>query len=158
MKQVLAFFLTLCLTSPAAAQSERSTAEKQAALRAAVVFVQSPAQQGMIDAMLDPATIMARNAFVLEQIPAGKAQRLVSIITEEFSSQRPHIEKALILSTADTFTAEEIYAMNEFYSSAVGRSIMAKMQPYMEVFSRTMSSMTGTTINRVVARAHKEIR
>ncbi len=44
---------------------------------------------------------------------------------------RPRLEALMISSSADTFSADELQALIDFYSSEHGAAVMTKMTPFM---------------------------
>ena len=115
-----------------------SHAQDQELMEAATAYVTHPVQQNMFDAMLSAEGIMAQMGLVGDQIPPEMRERIAVIVSEELATIRDQMESAMITGMAESFTLEEINALNAFYSSPEGASAMSKMNPYMQ---RTMASI-----------------
>ncbi len=113
-------------------------AQADEATDAATAFIESPVQQKLLDDMLSPEMLMTQFQAMQVQIPEDKVQPVLNIVSEELNAIRPDMEAAMIAGAAAAFTVDEINALTEFYSSPLGASAMAKMNPYMQ---STMGSM-----------------
>lgn len=107
-------------------------AQSQELIEAATAYAKSPVQQALMDDMLSPEGVMAQMGLVGGGLPEEKVATLAQIVSEELAAIRPAMETAMINGMASSFTLEEITALNEFYSSPVGASAMAKMTPFMQ--------------------------
>lgn len=128
-----------------AALATASFAQDDALLEAATEFVNSPVQDKILDDMLSPEGVMAQMGLVGGQLPPEALEKVSRIVSEELESIRPEMRQAMIEGISQTFTLEEINALNAFYSSEVGASAMAKMNPYMQ---RTMARL-GPSFQRM---------
>jgi hypothetical protein len=118
----LAFALATAL--PATAQDD--------ALRAAVErYIDNPVQQGMMDDMLSADAMVDQMRAIAPQLTEEQLQIVGRISAEELSTLRPDLEAAMIEAAITTFTLPEIEALEAFYNTPEGASVMAKMQPYM---------------------------
>ena len=107
-------------------------AQSQELIDAATDYDNNPVQQELMDSMLSPERVMAQMGLVGGSVPADKVEVLAQIVSEELATIRPAMEAAMINGMANSFTLEEITALNDFYSSPVGASAMGKMTPYMQ--------------------------
>ncbi|MEP5759618.1 MAG: DUF2059 domain-containing protein [Litoreibacter sp.] len=130
MKILLPLFLCVSLTSPTFAQDE--------ALRAAATgYIDTPVQQELMNQILSPESMITQ--LRARGLPEDKATAAAAIISDETNSIRDELREAMINGLAENFSLEEIIALTEFYSSPVGASAIAKLQPYM---TQTMTTLT----------------
>jgi len=124
-KPLAALGLALVLTAPAVAD--------EAAIRAAAEsYVNSEAQQAAMDQMLSGDQILG---MMRSQVPGATEEQLQTvskIVEEELAAIRQKMEAAMIDSAVQTFTLEEIEALDAFYRSPVGSSVMQKMPQFMQ--------------------------
>jgi len=122
-RTILAAALTL-MTAPAFAQDTTELAGQ---------YVNMPEVQTMISEMFSP-TAMANQ--VEATLPPGmvispdQKQRIGQLMSGEMIAVRPRMEELMISGSAATFTAAELTALIDFYSSEHGAAIMGKMQPF----------------------------
>ncbi|MEL6839056.1 MAG: DUF2059 domain-containing protein [Pseudomonadota bacterium] len=109
-----------------------AVAQSQELIDAATEYANSPVQQDLLDSMLSPEGVMAQMGLVAGQLPPDQVEILARIVSEELATIRPAMEAAMINGMANSFTLEEITALNDFYSSPVGASAMSKMNPFMQ--------------------------
>lgn len=107
-------------------------AQDQELIDAATAYANNPVQQELMDSMLSPEGVMAQMGLIGGAVPEDKVEALAQIVSEELATIRPAMQDAMISGMAKNFTLEEITALNDFYSSPVGASAMAKMTPYMQ--------------------------
>lgn len=120
--------LALCLAAPAAAQDLERLAED---------YVNLPANQQMITEMFAPEAMAAQFATGLPPgVTLTDAQRdeIGTLLSDVLTDMRPQIEAAMIESSAEQFTGDELEALIEFYSSDIGTSVLLKMQPFFESY------------------------
>jgi hypothetical protein len=105
---------------------------QDAALREAVErYVQNPVQQQMMDDMLSADAMIAQMRAMMPQLTEEQLQVVGRIGSEEMAGLRPALEAAMVSAAVDTFSLEEILALEAFYNTPEGASVMAKMQPFM---------------------------
>ncbi|MEL6680585.1 MAG: DUF2059 domain-containing protein [Pseudomonadota bacterium] len=124
--------LTMLMASAAPAQVRVG---ENPARAAAIAYVESPSQQRMLDDMLSrDAVVSQMRAMLPEDVPEDDLDEIIDIVTEEVASAREEMEEAMIIAAIDTFTVEEIRALDRFYRTPVGGRIAAKQQPFQEAF------------------------
>lgn len=120
----LVLVLALATTRPASAQDD--------ALRAAVDrYITNPVQQRMMDDMLSADAMIDQMRAMAPQLTEDQLQIVGRISAEELAMLRPDLEAAMIEAAIATFTLAEIEALETFYTTPEGASVMAKMQPFM---------------------------
>jgi hypothetical protein len=121
---LLSLTLALATALPATAQDD--------ALRTAVErYVTNPVQQRMLDDMLSADAMVDQMRAVAPQLTEEQLQIVARISAEEMAVLRPDLETAMIEAAITTFTLAEIEALEAFYATPEGASVMAKMQPFM---------------------------
>ncbi|WP_170575574.1 DUF2059 domain-containing protein [Ruegeria atlantica] len=106
-------------------------------------YVNLPEVQLMMDNMFTPESAAAQFASSLPPnitITDDQLQRIGILMSDTLQEIRPKLEQQMIDSSAEVFTAEELTALIEFYSSEHGAAIMSKMQPLMQ---SAMSGIAG---------------
>lgn len=106
-------------------------AQDAALMEAARSYVASPGEQAMITELLSPQAVVAQIQQASPGMPAEVAQIIGGIAAEELGAVRAPLETAMIQAAAQTFTLEEIKALDAFYRTPEGTSVQAKMQPFM---------------------------
>lgn len=138
------FAIALALTPLAAtAQSVEELAREYAAL---------PAVQEMTTAMFSPEASAAQIAATMPpgvELSEQQLSDLGTLLSEELEDFQPRLEVLMIDAMAETFTAEELTAMIEFYSSDVGRSILVQTQP---MFTNIMTELAPEMQARMMGR------
>ena len=120
---------------------------------AAERYIKSEGQQRMLDQILSPEVMGAQLRAQFPQIPEDKMSTLVTIATEEIAKVRPQMEKAMIDAAVATFTAGEIRALDDFYRTPVGASVLTKMQPFMQRNFQAMAPTVQALQRNIAARA-----
>jgi hypothetical protein len=120
----IACAMSLACTVTVQAQNDtlRATVER---------FVGNPVQQQMMDDMLSADAMIAQMRAVMPQLTDAQLQLVGGIGAEEMATLRPALEAAMVSAAVETFTLEEILALEAFYNTPEGAAVMAKMQPYM---------------------------
>jgi hypothetical protein len=126
-KSLLALVLVAGLTLPAAAQDN-----PEALREAAVAYIGSPAQQSVIDRLLSADNIVAQARASRPDLPQSLIDELGIIASEELGSIRIDLEAAMIDAAAETFTLNEIQALDAFYRTDEGASVLLKTQDFMQ--------------------------
>jgi hypothetical protein len=65
------------------------------------------------------------------QLTEEQLRGVATISAEELATLRPDLEAAMVEAAIGTFTLAEIEALEAFYNTPEGASVMSKMQPYM---------------------------
>ena len=143
-----AALLAATLAFPAAADEVRDAAE---------AFINSPVQQKLLDDMLSPEVAMAQLQAMAPSMPPEVAESVLAIVVEEMNAFRPEMESAMIAAAAQSFTIEEIGALNDFYSSPLGASAMGKMTPYMQAAMGEMGPGMQQMQARIMQRVQEEL-
>jgi hypothetical protein len=94
-------------------------------------FVDNPVQQQMMDDMLSADAMITQMHAMMPQLTEEQLQVVGRIGSEEMETLRPALEAAMVSAAVETFSLEEILALEAFYNTPEGASVMAKMQPYM---------------------------
>ena len=126
----------------ALAQSEPLDAEaQQARLDAASDLVETLNLQQMMT-QLSNGTTSALLAALAQTGEVNEETRTAvnTAVRNQMASKLPEIIPLLSPLTAEAFSQEELAAMNDFYSSDVGQSIIAKLPAYQAASSRLMAT------------------
>jgi len=94
-------------------------------------YVDNPIQQRMMDEMLSADAMIAQMRAMTPQLTEEQLQIFGRIGAEEMTALRPDLEAAMVASAVDTFSLEEIVALEAFYNTPEGADVMSKMQPFM---------------------------
>ena len=138
---------------PAIAQD----ASPEEAREAARGYVESPAMQTALDELLSPDTFVAQLEAAGLRLDPQQTETLAGIVSEEFADIRPDLEEAMTIAAVDAFTMDELEALNAFYASEEGRSIAAKMTPFMQSFYNEIGPTLQETQGEIAARAQEEL-
>ena len=99
---------------------------------AAESFLKSPAQQRAIDAMFSTEQMVS---MLRAQIPNATQQQIdtvAKIVSEELQAIRARMETVMLGSAVESFTTDELKAMDDFYRSPMGEAVMFKMPAFMQ--------------------------
>jgi len=137
-----------------AVSASMASAQSDDELRAAATrYVENPVQQQMLDDMLSPEAMVAQMQAMAPQLPDDALQVISQIASEELALLRPALEAAMIEGAVAAFTLEEIEALEAFYNTDLGASVMGKMQGYMATamaaIGPEMAQMQGRVAQRV---------
>ena len=100
----------------------------------ATQYVNMPEVQNMMSEMFSP-TAMGNQ--VAASLPANMAlsvdqkRQIGLVMSDAMNSLRPQMESLMISSSSELFSADELNALIDFYSSEHGASVMSKMTPFM---------------------------
>lgn len=119
---------------------------------AARAYIDSPVQQAMMDDMLSAEAFIQQFRAMGVPIPEDRMEAVAMAIAEELAALRPMMEESMFDAAVGTFTAEELVALNEFYSSDLGASIAGKMQPFLESFYAEMGPQLQAVQGQIVER------
>ena len=146
MKPHLALAFVLAATPVLAQDASRDDAAR--------TYVESIAMQSALDQQL-----LSTDAYISQvqaggvQLDAEGARTLTDIVDEEFTDVRPGLQEALTAAAAETFTIEELDALNTFYGSEAGKSVAAKMAPFMQDFYASIAPTLRDTQEQIATRA-----
>ena len=130
MKRLL--LAALLLATPALAQDDM-----EAKLEAARAYVQSPAQQVIIEGIASPETVAAQLTASFPEMTPEQVELASRISAEELEPMLQQMEEAMIESVAEVFTLEEIEAITAFYETPEGLALATKTGSLMQAsFSR----------------------
>ncbi|SFE20140.1 DUF2059 domain-containing protein [Roseivivax sediminis] len=127
--------LVLAAALPAAAAAQEDVSEL------ARDYVELPEVQTMMDEMFAPESMAQQfQSGLPPSVTLTDAQReeVGVILSEAMNGLRPEMEEVMITGSANHFTAAELQALIDFYSSEHGGAVMAKMQPFMQETMGTM--------------------
>ncbi len=105
---------------------------------AAASYLQSPAQQKMIDAMFAPDQMLGLLKAQAPNLTAEQLDAVAKIVSEELATIRTNMEKVMVDVAVDQFTLEELKALDAFYRSEVGEAVMLKMPGFMQNYMSGM--------------------
>lgn len=100
----------------------------------ATKYVNLPEVQNMMTQMFSADAMAAQFAASLPptvNLTDSQREKVGALMSKEMNSMRPRLEQLMIEGSADVFSAAELEALIEFYSSEHGGSVMSKMQPFM---------------------------
>lgn len=126
MKHALVAAAMIALAGPVHAQSADSLAQD---------YISLPATQQMMDEMFSADAMAAQFAASIPPevtLSDSQLQQVGSVMSDALTGLRPKLEEVMIRQSAKMFSAEELQAMIDFYSSPAGAGVMAKMQPFMQ--------------------------
>ena len=145
------------------AASAPSFAKDDAALKAAAAaYVRHPVVQQMIDGMWSGETM--RSAVVAQMRAHGKTLRddqidtLTRIVREDLARVRPQFETLMENAVFETYSLDEIRALNRFIDTGLGARAMAKSGAMMQSFNAAAAPMMRGLFKRMVARIKAEFR
>ena len=125
MHRFATYVFTLTFALPAMAQDTQALAK---------AYTELPAVQNMMDNMFG-GDAMAKNLAVRlpRNLVLDDAQMtaISEVIANSIADLRPVLATTMIESFATEFSAEELEAMIDFYSSDIGSAVMAKNQTVM---------------------------
>lgn len=127
MKRLAAALLAAALALPALAQDDPE-ARRAAAQR----YMQSEAQQRMIEQTLSPDALVAQIGAMTPGLDDAAIRQIAAVASEELAPLLPKLEAAMVDAAVETFTVAEIEALDAFYRTPEGIAIAAKMQPFMQ--------------------------
>lgn len=146
----LAAALATLLALPLQAQDD--------ALRAAAErYIQNPVQQGMLDDMLSADAFITQMRAVLPDMTEDQLVIVGQIGAEEMGAVRSDLEAAMVDAAVATFTLDEIEALEAFYSTPLGASVMSKMQPFMDVAMQSAAPAMQSMQLRISERVMQEL-
>ncbi len=129
MIRFLLLMSALLLAGPAVAQDDEA-----ARITAAERYIASPSQQDMISAMFSPEAVLGQMQAGGGGMTPEQVEIASKIVSEEIGKVRPLIENALIKAVAETFSLEQIEAVDTFYRTPEGAAVLRKTQPMMGNF------------------------
>jgi hypothetical protein len=104
-------------------------------------YMELPAVQGMLSDMFSPETMGAQFVASLPtdmNLSDAQVSAVGQIMSEAMGDVRPEMETLMQQQSAEVFSAEELQAMIDFYSSDLGASILQKNTVF---FTATMAEL-----------------
>lgn len=142
----------LVFSSPAFAQDDPD--EMRAA---AVSYVESPAQQAVIDRLLSSDGLVRQMRASRPDLSEEVVDEVGQIATEELDKVRDPLQEAMVTAAMETYTLAEIEALDEFYRSELGASILLKTQDFMKVAMQSVGADLQTAQQSIMTRANAAI-
>ena len=124
---------------------------------AAETYVQSPGQQAAIEQMLSADQMLALMRAQIPEATDEQLQGIAKIAGEELGSLRAPMETAMIEAAVETLTLEEIEALDAFYRTPVGASVMSKMPVFMQTAMVRIAPEMQAAQMRILERAAAEV-
>ena len=143
------------VASPALAQDDP-------ALKAAVEsYVGHPVTQRTLDGLWSMETLRshlvtqfhARNV----KLRSDQMETATQIVLEELHRLRPQLESLMVDAAIETFSLEEIQALNDFLNTEFGASATLKMDSYVQSFNAGFAPMSRELFERVSSRVDSEL-
>ena len=139
-----------------------SLAKDDAALEAAAgAYVRHPAVQQMLD---DTWSVDTMRAAIVAQLKAhgttlrgDQVETLTRIVHEELSRVRPQFETLMTDAVLDTFSLDEIRALNRFLDTELGARAITKTGSMMRSFYARGAPLLGKMSRRIVSRVKAEL-
>lgn len=128
--------IRLLLTATLLTFGTQAFAQDDLAARQAAAerYISSPSQQDMISAMFSPEAVLGQMQAGAGAMTPEQVQVAGKIVAEELDKVRPLIENALIKAVAETFSLQQIEAVDAFYRTPEGAAVLRKTQPMMGNF------------------------
>jgi hypothetical protein len=115
--------------------SAPALADSEAARRAAALsYTESPPVAEMFDQMLSPARFTAGVKEANPDLTEAQVATVARIAEQEMAASRPVFVELMVEAMVPIFTAAEIEALDRFYRTPEGASVMTKMQPFMQSY------------------------
>lgn len=151
------FKTTLAAVGLSIALALPTHADDEALRDAALSYINSDAQQKAMDQMLSADQIMG---MMRAQVPGATEEQLSAvskIVEQELGTIREKMEAAMVDAAVDTFSLEEIKALDEFYRSDIGSSVMIKMPVFMQSSMGALGPDMVAMQGRIQSRVLKEV-
>lgn len=137
-------------------------ADDKAALRAAVErYVRHPATQSVLDSILSLDTTRSHVVNRMQAhgttLRGDQIETLTLIIQQELERVRPQMERLMITSANETYSLDEIQALNAFCDTEVGARAMSKAGRFMQIFNAGASPMFKRLLVRLGTRIETEL-
>ena len=125
----------------AAAQDAPSADDQLVQLNAASDLVETLNLRQMMNQLTNGTTTAILTALSQSGEVTDETRATVqSTVRNQFAAKLPEIIPLLAPVTAEAFTAEELEALNTFYATPVGQSIIGKLPTYQAASSRLMAA------------------
>ena len=137
-------------------------ADDKAALKAAVErYVRHPATQSVLDSILSLDTTRSHVVNRMQAhgttLGSDQIETLTLIIQQELERVRPQMERLMITSANETYSLDEIQALNVFCDTEVGARAMSKAGRFMQFFNAGASPMFKRLLVRLGTRIEAEL-
>ena len=142
-----------------------AAAEDNPALRtAAENHIRHPVTQHALDGILSIDTLRSHLVFAsqasgtqLESDEVEALEALTRSLKEEFDRIRPELETLMVNAAIDTYTLDELQALNEFYDTAAGASAMMKAHIFTQSFSVGVVPLVQQMFTKLNAQSEAQI-
>ena len=149
-------FLATCLAAALIATSSMAD-DRAARTAAAESYLNSPAQQKMIDAMFAPDQMMGMLRMQIPDASEAQLNTMSRIISEELAAIRDRMEEVMLAAAVEDFTLEELQALDAFYRSPAGESVMLKMPGFMQTYMQEMTPDMTEMQRKIATRVRNEV-
>lgn len=144
------------------AVSGPALADDKAALKAAVErYVRHPVTQSVLDSILSLDTTRSHVVNRMQAhgttLRSDQIETLTLIIQQELERVRPQMERLMITSANETYSLDEIQALNAFCDTEVGARAMSKAGRFMQIFNAGASPMFKRLLVRLGTRIEAEL-
>jgi hypothetical protein len=144
--------VAICLICFEVAQADDLAARRAAAES----YVKSPVLQQMMDKELSVDAFLAHMQRGLPELSEEDAAIMARVVTEEYANARVFMEAAWIEAAIETFTVDEIRALDAFYRSKQGISAMSKISDYERTFQEKSREDIQLMVQRLERRFKQE--
>lgn len=141
-----AALLAFTLASPLGAQDITQLAQD---------YVNMPEIQTMMADMFAPDAVLAQFKASLPasiELNSDQETRIGALLSNAMLEMKPQLEGLMIDGLTEHFSADEIAALIDFYSSEHGASVMTKMQPFMQDVLAQLAPQLNSTMQDVSPR------
>lgn len=152
---------TLAAAALLSVVASATVAKDDPGLEAAVeAYLRSAVMQRMMDDMWSIDTL--RSMLVLQLRAQGadlrgeQIEALTRILKEELERSRPQLMSVLRRVSIETFSLDEVQALNEFYSTSIGASAVLKAGAVMRSFSAAAAPEMQRLFKRLSSRLEAE--
>ena len=139
------------------AASQAAPADLEVRREAARSYIASAPQQQMLDQLLSADVLTAQLKAQFPQLAAEQIEVISRVGSETMAEVRPQMEAAMVDAAAQTFTVEEIKALDAFYRTPEGTAVMSKMQPFMQSAMRSMAPAMQQAQAAIAQRVQQEL-
>lgn len=139
-----------------------AVAEDNPALRtAAENHVRHPVTQDALDGIVSIDTLRSYLVIASQasgtQLESDEVEALTRSLKEAFDRIRPELETLMVNAAIDTYTLDELQALNEFYDTAAGASAMMKADIFTQSFSVGAVPLFQQMFDKLNAQSEEQI-
>ncbi len=135
--------LTLLAAGPAVAQTPPKDADMQKRLSLASELIEVLNLRPLL-AQLQPGAVRGIVGALEQQskkpVPEATQKTIQEVVHRKMAEKLPDLIPTLAPATAEAFTTEEIQSLLDFYKSAPGQTILAKLPSYQTQSGRLMTT------------------